>query len=38
MPLYRLTFRDKNRKKLELEVIASSMRAAIPNGKEAPQN
>jgi hypothetical protein len=29
MPLYRLTFRDKNRKKLELEVIASSMQAAI---------
>jgi len=29
MPLYRLTFGDKNRKKLELEVIASSMQAAI---------
>jgi hypothetical protein len=29
MPLYRLTFRDKNRKKLELEVIASRMQAAI---------
>ena len=29
MPLYRLTLRDKNRKKLELEVIASSMQAAI---------
>jgi hypothetical protein len=29
MPLYRLTFGDKNRKKLGLEVIASSMQAAI---------
>jgi hypothetical protein len=29
MPLYRLTFRDKNQKKLGLEVIASSMQAAI---------